>query len=634
MSHKKAKQQRKRGPAVRQQEDHPDLHSLAASIPDYHAIPFRLIANRSRKQIDVAYLCEPAAVRKKYFEDVNALGQTFQGEKAHQILRGLADWLQGAIAARLTQHSVFYWLHLYRRIGVGIHQGVESKKDANTVALMRQVCEAAIQKFGSLEARSDVVLADEVGWSAVLGGQFKDLWSKVLGSKNYDQYVRLLSAGKQWVLHHFSDQDLVDIYAVEGLAYQYWRCTAKLRAVAKGSSIQVGLDGALHQSESAEIYRLIESYDRRIGKPTILFSNSGLIARVSDLERQPLQHLLLFEYNVHRRSFANMFAHIGGMPSDFEPNFAIDVVDARAYLKGHAVLAGPFAGKYGIPLGHLVAFLVSVPALAMGKLGEYGMPPWRLIYTLTKRAYHVLGYSRAELAEGLVAFGRESCNALGVSDQGIEISASAFLDKYTLSPTAQTNISLWTHGPRCIFLPYRECFVMDISGASLVLMNLFYGVRDNFGNKGVEFEQSARDYLAAEGFNVLANRELRTKEGLKRETDIAIRINDALILCDCRTIERPLDIEIGAPGRLEKRNDFLRDKLAAINSIQLFVEQSPTGANYDFGWASKVLSVGVTPFREWIPSEKEEWWVDKSSDLPRIMSLAELRDWLKSSLVS
>jgi hypothetical protein len=180
------------------------------------------------------------------------------------------------------------------------------------------------------------------------------------------------------------------------------------------------------------------------------------------------------------------------------------------------------------------------------------------------------------------------------------------------------------------FIPYGKARILDVSAASRLLVNLFFGVRDTFGKKGFEFEDSARQYLKQNGFQVLPNRILENSRGERRETDIALRVGDTLVLCDCRTIERPLDIEIGVPGRLEVRQSFLEEKMRAVESVAAFVDQDTVGSNYDFKWATSIHSVGVSPFVEWIWSEDDRYWVDRANDVPRMMSISELQEWLSA----
>ena len=62
-------------------------------------------------------------------------------------------------------------------------------------------------------------------------------------TKTYRHYPGVMRAASQWVIKDFTEEDFVNIYRVEGLAYQYWRATALLRALGKGARITVRAGG-------------------------------------------------------------------------------------------------------------------------------------------------------------------------------------------------------------------------------------------------------------------------------------------------------------------------------------------------------------------------------------------------------
>jgi hypothetical protein len=339
---------------------------------------------------------------------------------------------------------------LYRRIGVALHPDVESNSDPNTLALVRLIVEAAIQKYGRLDIDSDVRLKGDVQISSILGGLFEERWSKLLGKDRFKTYASMLSPN-QWVIVDFTPDDYVSIYAIEGLAYQYWRCTAKMRALAKGSEVKISTSGELVQTESLELYRLIQSYDRRIDKPNLLYSNAGLIARVSNEQGHPLHHVLHCTYNARRLPVRELPALYGQIDGSYIPNFLVGMVDARAYLDGHRILAKPFEKKYSVPLEHVIALMAATSIFALGRLVALDLPMWRSIFELTKRAYRVLGYSSESLSDTLFAYAQEVCNAMSSSTDGLSESVATFLHRYSLTSNNQVVISLWTYGPRAIF---------------------------------------------------------------------------------------------------------------------------------------------------------------------------------------
>jgi hypothetical protein len=185
-------------------------------------------------------------------------------------------------------------------------------------------------------------------------------------------------------------------------------------------------------------------------------------------------------------------------------------------------------------------------------------------------------------------------------------------------------ISLWSQGPRFPFIPHGSNWVLDIAAIAHLLKDLFFGVRETQNERGKVFEDDFREFLANEGFKVLPERKLRTYSGVERETDVAIRIVNTLVLIDCRSIERPLDFEIGRPRTFIERQKRLKKKIEQVISIKEFVKDNPSGANYDFGWVKKIISFGVSPFVEWIWTHDISCWFGDSKKFPIIMAPMEV----------
>jgi len=168
------------------------------------------------------------------------------------------------MAQILRRHSVFFWLHLYRRIGVGLSPEHGGKTDANTVGLVRQIVELAISKHGDKTRKDDLAPVSKVHFKDILGGHCQRLWQRWLGPVDALGKFRRLAATRQWVITQFEIRDFIDAYLVEGYAYEYWRVTALMRAVGKGSGFAENADDWPDTRESLSLSRLIISYDQRI----------------------------------------------------------------------------------------------------------------------------------------------------------------------------------------------------------------------------------------------------------------------------------------------------------------------------------------------------------------------------------
>ena len=135
-----------------------------------------------------------------------------------------------------------------------------------------------------------------------------------------------------------------------------------------------------------------------------------------------------------------------------------------------------------------------------------------------------------------------------------------------------------------------------------------------------------QDALTAEGFERSKDGEIVANSGKMREIDASVRIGDQLVLFECRSIERPLDFELGSPKTLATRCEFLDEKIEQAITLREFILAHPTGRNYDFGWAKTVSTFVVSPFVEWVWERSDHLWHDKS--VPRILQADEAISYL------
>jgi hypothetical protein len=235
----------------------------------YHEPAFLLLHQRLADRIERALLTEPAEVLARHLTGHLPTEQEIAGEVAWPVVRRLLNVLEAEMANVLRRRSVFFWLHIYRRIGVVLHPHHESKTDPRTVMLVRQIVELAITKHGRATDADEIVPSNRVKPDLILGGFMRAGIKARFPSrftKEYRRLVKSLRESPQLVVKYFTEDDFVGIYRVEGLSYQYWKATAALRALGKGARVIIYEDGAWNYVSDEELWQLIESIDARTEK--------------------------------------------------------------------------------------------------------------------------------------------------------------------------------------------------------------------------------------------------------------------------------------------------------------------------------------------------------------------------------
>jgi hypothetical protein len=110
-----------------------------AVFADYHIETFYDLIPRYRRQIEEALYEAPRLLRKQHFLPRLPSVGWVSGEAAWTVCSYYLKVIEHEMAEILSRHSIFFWLHLYRRIGVSLGQGHDDKIDTTTIGLVRPI---------------------------------------------------------------------------------------------------------------------------------------------------------------------------------------------------------------------------------------------------------------------------------------------------------------------------------------------------------------------------------------------------------------------------------------------------------------------------------------------------------------
>jgi len=598
--------------------------TTATSIAlDYHQPVFMELHESHGVAMERALLDEPRMWSQERWGLVP--NGHYTGESAWDLLYSYLDSLEGRIADIVKSHSLYFWQHLYRRIGVQLHSGHTHKTDSQTIGLVRDIVELAFVKYGQLigpdDPKAELQLAGNVRDDEVLGGLLADL---VRRRPSLQKWMSQLRRQSSWVITRFEPSDLENIYRLEGLAYEYWLTTTRLRSVGKGAPLYVS-DGRLACVHGTPQASLEMSYDLRSEREHFTSSNIGVGFFRDDADRSGL--ILLATYNIRRQSLhdvASIFPVVKDM-TNTTPNFTYGGTDIAAYYRAHAFLETDFRAEKNYGLGSLIAFIhaISLHSFNLAICGSWKerVRETRQLYQRAIMTFESHSYAETvtSLAEG---WARET---LAVDPGQVAADANAVLSALTISNHARAGRGLWSHGPRFALIPYGQATIVDLAALYPILESAFFRVRHNQTARGVAFEDAFRNLVSSAGLRLLPDRILKNDAG-ERETDAAVAVSDTLYLCDCRSIERPLDHEIGRPKTMAKRREFLEEKIANVLSMMEFVKRGPRGRNYDFTGVSRIVGLAVSPFVEYVWAEGDRYWIDAHT--PRLLSAQEAVEFM------
>jgi hypothetical protein len=619
---------------------HEDATLPLLAVSYYHSTVFRELIEQQRSKIHDVLHVHPLNLRRETLLSKISAETWSSGEAPWSVFEGYLRTIEAKMASILSRHSVFFWIHLYRRLGVTLSPEHDDKIDSNTVALVRQIVELAISKYGSLKRTDDVAYSDNVKFQEVLGGHYRKVWMR--SKKRADPMLgfQILRKAPQWVATKFEAADLIDLFAIEGYGYEYWRTTAVMRALGKGTSIVKSSDEWVDYPPDLEWASLIASYDSRLQSQ----SGANLVGTwVSKLraDKNEMTHSILVPfYNVERLGEEDGVGLPGvSLPpkSIFTPNFILGSLDLSAYLTANAPLESAFRAHKGYNLSSFLAVLWGLsnigllPAriLLRGNIQESEMfgptgPMTLNLHNLMQRGYATGASEPGQPAEEILFRAKIFETFPDAADEG---QIQACVEGLTLTDTQQSKISLWSGGPRFPIIPFGDkCSVLDLASLGPILRSLFVFVRHDGTFRGEAFEEAFRAALQLAGHDIAHTGQLVTYCGKEREVDAAVRVDETLYLFECVSIERPLDFEIGRIRTIENRSAELEKKLVQALTLRDFVAANPAGRTYDFAWAKEMVCFVVSPFVEWIWARSDSLWHD--ARWPRILSAEEALEFL------
>lgn len=609
---------------------------MSTLVLEYYEAAFSLIHATYAGEIEAALLEEPLTLRRQFLLARLPTDATLPPDTVWPVARELLDELEVRLATLISRHSLFFWLHLYRRIGVGLHYRHSSNTDPRTVGLVRQIVELALQKYSQIDHANELSVVSHVNPDRVLGGWMRRGIMRAAPSrprKYYKDFSRRLKDTRQWVVRQFSSDDIVDLYRIEGLAYAYWQVSAMMRSVGKGVPILVSDNGDWRYRDSKESEELINRVDRRT---EIIRSDRTLLGTWVDGEapgKSPdtfLTRVICPVYNIQRTPLSKYGLDIG-VDGRFVPNFLIGSIDLNAFHLAHAFMSEPFARRYGYRLSSFFSVLWALGniCIAPAKVLFADSPEEAkrvmdvLILNMLSRGYRVFDGGGRSLGEEVqFRFEMYRHGEIPTKDE-----LGLILQRLTLAASDQPDIGLWSGGPRYLILRSGNVELLDLRGLPGILETLFLSVAYDQGSRGSVFEDAFRGALETRGFKVQSG-ELVTKDGHVRELDAGVLIEGTLVVFECVTIERPLDYEIGKPKTIAWRIRRIEAKVEQALSLAQFVRENPVGRNYDFSQVHTVVPVVASPFVEWLWDTSERLWI--SDDWPRVMSADEAMDYVQS----
>ena len=579
---------------------------------DYYQRPFLLIHSEHARTYHNFQLPHP--IRKRFWELIPP-GQ-YNLERARVFLNSYLVSVESELAKHISGLSIAYCIHLYRRLSPG---AIGRDNQPHTIGLTRAALEASIQKYASFQLCDKIAESATIPISKVLNG--------LLMAPEFQTERDSVSKSNQLVLVNFSVSDLESFYDLERLAYEIWKTAAALRTVGKGAPLTVDYPPECFFDErSSELDFLVTNYDHRLGKSGWSYSASGVVFDNSDTASAagvaftPTYNITEIPGSDYKKLFTELFNI--NIRADMPFNFAWFPFNFREYYEAHLPFSTAFRELHGVSLE---AVLIVIVALTYRVLRSWFDTRGTSFIKFHQRAYELctVGFIQNEIIKALP----EALKVLGIDEASVSAKdIQKAIGFWSLSETHRKNIDLSYSGPHFIFLPVQKGKVfVDYAWITRRLYDLFLGINIPDQN----FKGNALEKMVRKSKSLLPNAALKNKFGQERQIDYATAVGSTLVIVECKAVGRSIAFERGEPIAIKYRTDNVVERaLHQVDDKAQWLLRYPVGSNYDVTGFDYILPIAVSPFVEFIPSQKSRYWISK--DIPRVLTPVEFEKTLNN----
>jgi len=569
----------------------------------FHDLPTTRMALAIRKPGFTGEVTATAELLNSAFRE--EIGDGLDGQHAAEALECYMERVEAAMAEIAVRHSRGYWMHMTRRLPPS-PLGSASRW---TVLLYRRVLTLAVLKHGG---------------PAVLDGEFTTIATQV---------------GNQQVPAELDHQAIVDVFALEYLAFEYTTAAQAYRRVGKGSRLIVRDEDFAAIAED-ELEDLIQDVDRRVGQYGELTGMYGAVAdrefplNLPDGGHAPLA-VLATTPNTDRIAPSKAMRSKGvNVPGP--TNFLAHPIVIDGYRETLSSLAAEVEQALGVPPDVLLSVVWSLSMYLVRGIDASPAVEVQLLKT---------GYLVSKRGEDWARLTREVSPWVGAlmehfghqrpDDEHSRELTEAGIGALTWSEQESASISLWDRLPFNLIIDAGDFLLIDYAVLPAMFADIFRQVGFLSGESGnikaANFEAAVAARGRADGFEPWKHGfELRHRDGTHREIDAGFIVGNVLYVVECKAYAQNPKIDRGSWAARVNRQDQLIAYLEQARTLAEFIEAERDGSNYQVPeQITRVEYLLCTPGIEFIWSREPHLWLTK--EIPRICTVDELMIALKAT---
>lgn len=581
---------------------------------DYYQRSFYLISQPIVSEV----IKQPHSKRKSFW------GLIPEKEYSYLQSKELIDTYYSSISKEIekivSSKSRMYWLHLSRRISPSTSG---RDKSPITIGITRKIIDGAIEKYAKDEFCEHIGITGEIEISEVFDG--------LLLSDDFKYERELLkSLPRQIVLTKFNQTNMLEYYTLEKLAYEVWKCGATLRALGKGATIKINHSDKEYFTEirTPELAFLIDNYDDR--NFSFITTRKGVVLEnKDDLDSGKLLVPIYNVSNIKMDLFNHIFKQFDiplSFGEDMMTNFLPILYPLRGFYNNNKPLFSSFFKKYNIEVVSILTVITAVAYRIFHKL--FLEKNVAMVKPLFLRGYHgpIL---ESDILKELDYFKNFAFLNLELDeDEKKKVNIKEGFEFLKLQN--RDTIDLLFVAPLKLFIPVsKDRFIIDYSKISQILDDLMFQV----GIKDENFKGDLFEYVTNKTKSILPTNQCHSNKNSSKQIDYAIAVNKILVICECKLKENSIGYYKGNMQSINQRRENVIDlSINESNQKAIWLSENPKGRNYDISEFDYILPIGLSAFKEFIPSTSKKYWITES--IPRVLTIEEFNKIIDNQIIS
>ncbi len=576
------------------------FHSL-----DYTTVPFYYLQS---ELINKGY--DPSSIPEEVTEFWSDYKEgIIDSVESESILNKYLSYLEKIIENIISKKSLLYWLHIIRRIPPTLIHLTDVPETSGNV---RKIMEYSFHKYALRNSCEHIKFRDDTKIEKILNGLLmNDAFKK--------ERELIINGGNQVLLLDFGVPELKEIFLIQKFCFQIWRVASLFRMIAKGAKLQIDYSPPYYfDFRDEELDFLVKNFDSRV--QPFNTTKEGATFDISPLNSP----VFIPTYNINKLPFNTyvwnqIFQQHYTLQDPTYFNFYWHPIELKSIMNAHNYLSECFNEKFGFKDD--VIYLILQAILIWVFEGFLLKNDMSFFIKMTNRAFSFVP-SMHIIFERIKAYLEPSKNALDIQRQitvdeiekGIE-----FLQRFWDHPELidlryPTTISL-------IINVYTDIVMLDLAWIREAIFNLYFSVNVSDQNiKGVLLEELINDSPGP-----LPTSRLESLNGSYKQIDFSYCIGDILVIGECKAVGRAIDFELGNKNTIDYRSEEVvnRSLKEADEKVEWLIN-NPIGRQYDISKYKYILPIGISPFKEYIHSTDDYFWINDS--LPRVLTPLELKN--------